>query len=215
MIRAARSYSGEVSSVPFELIELVVDLFGVALELWSESWDKRNNPMATLRPLSDEQAQGKTKTLFDGLKQQIKMVPNIFRLMGHAPAVLEHTLGLNEAIQTGLDPKLRELAYLKASQVLHCGYCHHYHQIFGKRAGLTDAQLREVEGYESSTAFSDLEKQVLRFAEQWTTKGKADADLVSKLSQQLSPQEMMTLAATVGLANWTSRFNVTFGVELP
>jgi AhpD family alkylhydroperoxidase len=171
--------------------------------------------MSTLRPLSDEQAQGKAKELFDGLKHQIKMVPNIFRLMGHAPAVLEHTLGLDKAIQTGLEPKLRELAYLKASQVLHCGYCHHYHQIFGKKAGLIDAQIREVEGYEKSAAYSDLEKQVLRFAEQWTTKGKVDGDLVAKLSQQLSPEAMMTLAATVGLANWTSRFNVTFGVELP
>jgi AhpD family alkylhydroperoxidase len=171
--------------------------------------------MSTLRPLSDEQAQGKAKTLFDGLKQKISMVPNIFRLMGHAPAVLEHTLGLDAAIQTGLDPKLRELAYLKASQVLHCGYCHHYHQIFGKRAGLTDAQLRDVEGFESSSAYGDTEKMVLRFAEQWTTKGKVDPKLVADLSAKLSPQEMMTLAATVGLANWTSRFNVTFAVELP
>jgi AhpD family alkylhydroperoxidase len=171
--------------------------------------------MANLRPLSDEQAQGKAKALFDAVKQKIKMVPNIFRLMGHAPAVLEHTLGLDEAIQSNLDPKLRELAYLKASQVLHCGYCHHYHQIFGKRVGLTEAQLREVESYDSSSAYSDLEKLVLRFADQWTTKGKVDNDVLSRLTQTLSPPEMMTLAATVGLANWTSRFNVTFGVELP
>jgi AhpD family alkylhydroperoxidase len=171
--------------------------------------------MANLRPLSDDQAQGKAKALFDGLKQNIKMVPNIFRTMAYAPDVLEHTLGLNEAIQTGLDPKLRELAYLKASQALHCGYCHHYHQIFGKRAGLSDVQLREVESYETSAAYTDLEKMVLRFAEQWTTKGKVDSEVLANLTQRLSPQEMMTLAATVGLANWTSRFNVTFGIELP
>ena len=171
--------------------------------------------MANLRPLSDDQAKGKAKDLFDALNGKLKMVPNIFRLMGHAPTVLEHTLGLNDAIQSNLDPKLRELAYLKASQVLHCGYCHHYHQIFGQRAGLTDVQLREVEGYEKSSAYSDLEKQVMRFAEQWTTKGKVDSDVLAQLNQKLSPQEMMTLAATVGLANWTSRFNVTFGVELP
>src|SRR5260370_13687431 len=102
--------------------------------------------------------------------------------MGHPPAVVEHTLGLNEAIQSGLDPKLRELAYLKASQVLHCGYCHHYHQIFGKRAGLSETQLREGEGYENSAAYSDLEKKVLRFAAQWTAKGKGDPTLVAELS---------------------------------
>jgi AhpD family alkylhydroperoxidase len=198
----------------FELLELL-DLLELPVEFFSTLWHKGKSSMANLKPLSDDQVQGKTKALFDGLKEKIKMVPNIFRLMGHAPEVLEHTLGLNEAIQSGLDPKLRELAYLKASQVLHCGYCHHYHQIFGKRAGLSDVQLREVEGYEASAAFSDLEKMVLRFAEQWTAKGKVDSELVARLTQTLSPQEMMTLAATVGLANWTSRFNVTFGVELP
>ena len=171
--------------------------------------------MPNLRPMSDEQAQGEAKALFEGMKQEIKMVPNIFRTMAYAPAVLQHTLGLDKAIHTGLDAKLRELAYLRASQVLHCNYCHHYHQVFGKRAGLTDAQLRELEGYETSTAFSDLEKMVIRFADQWTVKGKVDSALVEQLTKRLSPQEMIVLAATVGLANWTSRFNVTFGIELP
>jgi AhpD family alkylhydroperoxidase len=202
------------SLMAFELFGLP-DLLELPLELFTTLRHKGSSPMANLKPLTDEQAQGKTKALFDGLKEKIRMVPNIFRLMGHAPAVLEHTLGLDQAIQSGLEPKLRELAYLKASQVLHCGYCHHYHQIFGKKAGLTDTQLQQVEGYETSAAFSDLEKMVMRFADQWTTKGKVDGELVARLAQTLSPQEMMTLAATVGLANWTSRFNVTFGVELP
>ena len=33
--------------------------------------------------------------------------------MGHTPDVLRATLGLNQAIQKELDPKLRELTYLK------------------------------------------------------------------------------------------------------
>jgi alkylhydroperoxidase family enzyme len=42
--------------------------------------------------------------------------------MGHAPDVLKPTLDLNAAIHHDLPANLRELAYLKASQVNACNY---------------------------------------------------------------------------------------------
>jgi alkylhydroperoxidase family enzyme len=80
---------------------------------------------------------------------------------------------------------------------------------------LTDAQVQNLDNAESSNLFSALEKLVLRFAEQWTRQGKVDDEVVSTLSQRLSPSQLIVLAATVGLANWTNRFNETFGVQLP
>ena len=76
-------------------------------------------------------------------------------------------------------------------------------------------QIQDLEQYEQSTAYSDLEKAVLRFAEQWTRQGKVAGDVLEQLKGSLSPAQLVTLAATVGLANWTNRFNETFGVELP
>jgi hypothetical protein len=38
---------------------------------------------------------------------------------------------------------------------------------------------------------------------------------VQQLSKSLSPAQLVVLAAAVGLANWTNRFNETFAVELP
>ena len=64
-------------------------------------------------------------------------------------------------------------------------------------------------------AFSELERLVVRFADEWTRQGKASAKVVAALNRQLSPAQMVVLAATVGLANWTNRFNETFGVQLP
>ena len=76
-------------------------------------------------------------------------------------------------------------------------------------------QIQDLEQYEQSTAYGDLEKAVLRFAEQWTRQGKVAGDVLEQLKGSLSPAQLVTLAATVGLANWTNRFNETFGVELP
>jgi alkylhydroperoxidase family enzyme len=56
---------------------------------------------------------------------------------------------------------------------------------------------------------------VVRFAEQWTRQGKVASDLVQQLSKDLTPTQLIVLAATVGLANWTNRFNESFAVELP
>jgi alkylhydroperoxidase family enzyme len=80
---------------------------------------------------------------------------------------------------------------------------------------LSETQIAEIDRYASSSAFDATEKDVLRFAEEWTRQSKASADVVKRLAQTLSPSQMVVLAATVGLANWTNRFNETFGVELP
>lgn len=78
--------------------------------------------MPHVQPLSDEQASSEAKALFAKLHSAFKMVPNIFRTMGHAPGVLEATMAFNQAIQSDLDPKLRELAYVKTSKINHCKY---------------------------------------------------------------------------------------------
>jgi alkylhydroperoxidase family enzyme len=80
---------------------------------------------------------------------------------------------------------------------------------------VSDEQIRDLANYPSSNAYSDLEKAVLRFAEEWTRGSKASADVVERLKKDLKPSELVVLAATVGLANWTNRFNETFAVALP
>jgi uncharacterized peroxidase-related enzyme len=167
------------------------------------------------QPLTDEQATGDAKALFDQVKAQFRMVPNIFRTMGHAPAVLRHTLGLNQAIHSDLDPRLRELAYLTASRINGCGYCEHYHTQAARHAGLSDAQVKNLGIPLEGNVYGEVERLVIQFAEQWTRQGKASPQVVEALSRHLSPAQVVTLAATVGLANWTNRFNETFGVQLP
>lgn len=85
----------------------------------------------------------------------------------------------------------------------------------GRKVGLSEAQVQDLDNYETSSAYNDLEKLVLRFAEQWTRQSKVAEDVVVALSQHLSPSQMVVLAATVALANWTNHFNETFDVQLP
>ncbi len=171
--------------------------------------------MSLLAPVEVAQATGEARTLLDGIHSQFRMVPNIFASMAHAPGVLSATLAMNSAIHHDLDPKLRELAYLTASRINHCGYCEHYHRQFARQAGLTDTQVANLGVSLEGEVYTELERLVIRFAEQWTRQGKVDADVVQSLSRHLSPTQLVTLAATAALANWTNKFNETFGIQLP
>lgn len=171
--------------------------------------------MPLLAPLADQQAGPDAKKLFDALTASIRMVPNIFRTMGHAPAVLEHTLGLDAAIQHDLDPKLRELAYLTAAHLNKCGYCEHYHNLFARKAGLSEPQIKQAGLSVEGVAYTEVEKLVIRFAQEWTQVGKVSAEVVEALNKHLTPSQMIVLSATLALANFTTRFNETFGVQLP
>jgi alkylhydroperoxidase family enzyme len=78
--------------------------------------------MPHVQPLRDEQASPQAQALFAKIHSAFKMVPNIFRAMGHAPSVLEASLAFDKAIHSDLDGKLRELAYIKTSRANHCNY---------------------------------------------------------------------------------------------
>ena len=78
--------------------------------------------MPHVPPLTDAAAPEKAAPLFQAIQSKFRMVPNIFRTLGHAPDVLKATLDFDAAIHHDLDPKLRELAYLKTSQLNGCHY---------------------------------------------------------------------------------------------
>ena len=78
--------------------------------------------MPLIDPLTDAQATEPAQKLFQAIQGKLGTVLNFFRTLGHAPEVLQATLALDKAILQGLDPKLRELAYLKTSQLNGCEY---------------------------------------------------------------------------------------------
>jgi len=78
--------------------------------------------MSLISPVADAQASEAAKGIFQNLQAKMGKVLNFFRTLGHAPEILQSTLAFNQAIQKELDPKLRELAYLKATQVNQCNY---------------------------------------------------------------------------------------------
>ena len=67
----------------------------------------------------------------------------------------------------------------------------------------------------AESQFNSQEKGVLRFSEQLTQGVRADAYTANELKKFLNDAQLVVLAAVVGLANFTNRFNEAFVIELP
>lgn len=91
----------------------------------------------------------------------------------------------------------------------------HYHKALGLRAGLTKEQIRNLAGFEVSEAYSEQERDILRFSAQWSVEGRVENTVLNRLKLFLTAEQLVVLAATVAQANFTSRFNNVFGIELP
>lgn len=172
--------------------------------------------MANVSYVTNDAAAEKIRPLFENLEKKLGAVPNVFRAMGHSPELLEAFMTLNGALgKTKLDAKLRELAYIKTSELNGCGYCKHYHDKGGQKAGLSERQIHETADSETSDVYDDLQRDVMRYAEEVTRHINVSDALLDRLRQKLSDREIVELAMTVGIANFTNRVTETLKLELP
>ncbi|MDR3633870.1 MAG: carboxymuconolactone decarboxylase family protein [Isosphaeraceae bacterium] len=172
--------------------------------------------MAVVSYVAKEDAAEKIRPILENMATKAGVVPHIYAAMAHSPELFEGFLALSGALaKTKLDGKLRELAYIKASELNGCDYCLHYHRGFGRKAGLTERQTLETAQVETSDAYDEHQRDVLRYAEEVTRHIKASDALIERLRQRLSDREIVELAMTVGIANFTNRVTETLRMELP
>ncbi len=169
--------------------------------------------MPYVKPLSIESAPDEAKSILKAIQEKFDQSLNIFNTLAHQPDVLGGVTQINDGIQKDLPDKLRELAYFISSQINQCAYCSHYHREAAIKAGVTEKQLADIASYSQSDAFDDQEKAVLAYAEQLTKTANVDKETVDKLS--LDEEQLVSLAATVALANFTNRVNHGLDIELP
>lgn len=80
--------------------------------------------MPVIHPVSKDKASLEIHGIYDTLGQKFGKMPNLFGLMAHRPNVLKTFLPFYNAVlaEGTVEPKLKELAYLKASMINGCEY---------------------------------------------------------------------------------------------
>jgi alkylhydroperoxidase family enzyme len=89
-----------------------------------------------------------------------------------------------------------------------------HHSPLGLRVGLTREKIDGLRDYRTNPVYSDLERLVIRYAEELTRKTELDEGLHKELKAYLSDQEIVELCATVATANFTNRITGALKPEL-
>ena len=104
--------------------------------------------MPMFKPISEKEATGKVKEVFDEIKtvRKITEVPNFWKYLANDPNELERTwTSLKEIMKKGaLDPVTKELIYVAVSITNGCEYCIKSHSLAAKKKGASDEMLKEM-----------------------------------------------------------------------
>jgi AhpD family alkylhydroperoxidase len=104
--------------------------------------------MATLPPLSDEEASAEALAVFEDIRaiRNTDFINNFWRVLAHDPPLLAATWQrLKQVMGPGsLDPLTKELIYLAVSAANGCEYCVHSHTAAARAKGMTHEHYAEV-----------------------------------------------------------------------
>jgi uncharacterized peroxidase-related enzyme len=163
--------------------------------------------MQRITALNPSAAPAPAKTLLDGAKQKIGMVPNLFATLAHSPAALQAYLQQTEILAGGaLAPVLREQLALVTAGINGCDYCASAHTLMGKGAGLSAAEAASnLRGHATdgkTQATLDFAKGILKSRGHVT-----DQQLQAIRTAGFSDAEIVEIVAHLALNTFTNYFN--------
>ena len=149
-----------------------------------------------------------SKPLLAAVKQQLGVVPNLMKLVGHSPAALEGYLSLNGALAKGkLDVQLRERIALAVAEYNGCDYCLSAHDYLGRNvAKLSDGEIDAARDGRSQDARANA---ALRFARRVVeSRGRvSDIDLAAVRAAGFDEAGVIEIVVSVALNVLTNYVN--------
>ena len=147
------------------------------------------------------------------------------RMWGEVPDnayVLWHNRKVLKAVFAGeaktarcdaLDANLKSYAQMASAAAIGCSWCLDFGYFLAHNEGLDTEKVRQVPRWRESDAFTELERDVLEYAEAMTaTPPTADEWMVQKLTDQIGVAAVVELTYIVALENERSRLNAAMGL---
>ncbi|GHK00570.1 alkyl hydroperoxide reductase AhpD [Streptomyces sp. Y2F8-2] len=130
----------------------------------------------------------------------------------HAPEVFKTMVRLDAAAGQGLEPTLRELVKIRASQINHCAYCLDMHTKDALAAGESVERIIQLSAWEESRHFyTERELAALELTEAVTvlTDGFVPDEVYDKAAKHFDEAELAQLIAAIAVINAWNRFAVS------
>ena len=173
--------------------------------------------MSRLQMVSTDPEDPALRQMFDEVRARGVPLPNLDRVIGLAPPLLRAWLDFAWPLrlQAKTPRRIRELLILRGAQVSGARYEWVHHVAMARSAGVTQAQIDALPGWEQSALFDAQERAVLRLAEEVTRGPAASAACIEALRQQVfSDAEIVELTLTASFYVCVSRFLQSMDVDL-
>ncbi len=173
--------------------------------------------MATFNVPTRDQVDAKAQGIFDNLKKQLGMVPNLYATIGSAGNILESYLGFSHtAEKSSFRNREVQAIYLAVSEVNGCSYCLSAHTTLGKMNGFSEEETFDLRaGTSSDTKLRTLTQLARSFVE---TQGRPDAALVDAFFglgyDQKAFVEFVALINAKQFANYIHN-SMDFAIDFP
>jgi AhpD family alkylhydroperoxidase len=143
------------------------------------------------------------------------VIPDPLPAMAHNLPVLATDLTFETALARWkkLDPTLKALAEMASAVSIGCSWCVDFGYWETTRHGIDPVKMREVPRWRDSDVYTDLERQVMAYAEAVTATPPAVTDeMVAALRRHLDDAQLVELTMMVAVENIRSRFNSALGL---
>ncbi len=142
-------------------------------------------------------------------------VPDNAYVLWHNRKVLRAVFGFEQKVARfdALDPGLKALAEMASAAAIGCSWCLDFGYFLAHRDGLEEHKVREVPRWRESEVFTDLERDVMTYAEAMTVTPPTVTDaMVEDLRARLGEAAVVELTMMVAVENQRSRFNAAMGL---
>ena len=148
-----------------------------------------------------------------GLEAKSKRPSYFFRTMGRRPEVLKNFVPLYGAIMGPgvVERRVKELVYLTCSFANECPYCAAHHTASGKKAGISEDELRALQT-EQDHLFSEAERAAIRYARELTQTADVQ-ETRDTLLEHFNDEQVVEITLAAAMANFTNRFNNGLGLK--
>lgn len=170
--------------------------------------------MSRIQPVEAEQETVEQKALLELAHDQLGAIPNLTRVLAHAPAALRAYLGQNAALQEGiLDERLAEQLAVAVGGANGCDYCASAHTMLAAGAGVSADELSQNLHGEAT---DERTAAVLGFARLVVANRGliGDDDITVLRAVGLSTAEVVEVLAHVGMNLFTNYFNHVAQTEI-
>ena len=138
---------------------------------------------------------------------------NYIHLSGNA---FKSMMGLEEHLkQSSIEPGLKHILKLRASQINGCAYCIDMHWKDAKAAGETDIRLYGLDAWEESPYYNDRERAALAYVESVTKVAETHVPdaVFDKVRSHFSEQEVVDLTWLAAAINAWNRVAISMRAE--